>query len=337
MGNLPLRQSIVGILCSLTLFTAPSSADNSESSENEKIKQFVQSMVDEHGFSAEYVESVLAKAQKNESILEAIARPWEAKPWHQYYPIFLTDKRLAKGLEFWQTHQDALTKAEKEIGVPAQIIVAIIGVETFYGTYKGKYSVLDALYTLGFYYPPRSKFFKSELEQLFLLSKEEGFEPSELLGSYAGAMGWGQFISSSYRHYAVDFDQDGVRDLLNNPVDAIGSVANYFKRHGWRNGEAVAFPVTVESEQDIQDFLGKDLTYKHQWNDLQGKGIILPDGIQLDQQQSVRLFAFEQTEGREYWLGLPNFYTITRYNHSPLYAMAVYQFSEQLRQARGKL
>ena len=337
MGNLPLRQSIVGILCSLTLFTAPSSADNSESSENEKIKQFVQSMVDEHGFSAEYVESVLAKAQKNESILEAIARPWEAKPWHQYYPIFLTDKRLAKGLEFWQTHQDALTKAEKEIGVPAQIIVAIIGVETFYGTYKGKYSVLDALYTLGFYYPPRSKFFKSELEQLFLLSKEEGFDPSELLGSYAGAMGWGQFISSSYRHYAVDFDQDGVRDLLNNPVDAIGSVSNYFKRHGWRNGEAVAFPVTVESEQEIQDFLGKDLTYKHQWNDLQGKGITLPDGIQLDQQQSVRLFAFEQTEGREYWLGLPNFYTITRYNHSPLYAMAVYQFSEQLRQARGKL
>ena len=199
-----------------------------------------------------------------------------------------------------------------------------------YGTYKGTYSVLDALNTLGFYYPPRAKFFRSELVQLFLLAREENFDITELKGSYAGAMGWGQFISSSYRHYAVDFNQDGVRDLLNNPVDAIGSVANYFKKHGWKTGQDVAYPAQV-SGSTYSSFLSKSLKYKYTWQQLKDNGVTVDASVPL--QHKVKLLEFKQENSREYWLGLPNFYVITRYNHSPLYAMAVYQFSEQLRQA----
>lgn len=308
------------------MLPAVSSANTSET---KRIDDFVQRMEQKHQFDPAYVRAVLTKANKNESILEAIARPWEAKPWFQYYPIFLTDKRLQKGLEFWRAHEETLARAEQQTGVPAQIIVAIIGVETFYGTYKGKYSVLDALYTLGFYYPPRAKFFNSELEQYFLLTKEEGFDIESVKGSYAGAMGWGQFISSSYRHYAVDFDGDGIRDLLNNPIDAIGSVANYFAKHGWKAEENVAHKVSSVPD-NAYSLVSKELKFKHQWQEIRDAGVKLPDGVSLDSQQSVKLLAFELENGQEHWLGLPNFYVITRYNHSPLYAMAVYQFSEQL-------
>ncbi|MEP1869416.1 MAG: lytic murein transglycosylase, partial [Paraglaciecola sp.] len=150
-------------------------------------QEFINKMVEKHNFKRATVEASLAKAVKNEKILSSIAKPWEAKPWHQYYPIFLTEKRLAKGVEFWKAHKETLERAELETGVPAQIIVAIIGVETFYGTYKGNYPVLDTLVTLGFHYPPRSKFFRSELEQFFILAKEENFDLTEIKGSYAGA------------------------------------------------------------------------------------------------------------------------------------------------------
>lgn len=292
-------------------------------------EKFVTMMVEKHQFSATDITQTLAKAQKSEKILESIAKPWEAKPWHQYYPIFLSEKRINKGVAFWQKHQLTLQRAEQELGVPAEIIVAIIGVETFYGSYKGKYPVLDALYTLGFYYPPRSKFFRSELEQLFLLAKEENFELSELMGSYAGAMGWGQFISSSYRHYAIDFDGDGVRDLLNNPVDAIGSVANYFKQHGWKQDQDIAFKAQIAGDKS-QDLLYKSLSYKHRWAELKDAGVMVDAPIAAD--ASAKLFAFEQPNSQEYWVGLKNFYVITRYNHSPLYAMAVFQLSQQIEQ-----
>ena len=300
---------------------------------NPEYQQFVQHMADKHQFDPAFVEGVLDSANKNQAVLDAIARPWEAKPWYQYYPIFLTEKRLKKGLEFWQTHQQTLSKVERETGVPAEIIVAIIGVETFYGTYKGKYPVLDALYTLGFYYPPRSTFFRSELEQYFLLTREEGFAMDELKGSYAGAMGWGQFISSSYRHYAIDYDGDGVRDLLTNPVDAIGSVANYFVEHGWQAHQPVAFPASVTGEA-YQNVLSKNLKYTHNWGDIKTQGVRLSGEQTLDPTQSAKLMEFELEQGKEYWLGLDNFYVITRYNHSPLYAMAVHQFSQQLAQNR---
>jgi len=301
-----------------------------KASPEELQQRFIKMMVEKHQFEQTMIEATLAKASKNEDILQSIAKPWEAKPWFQYRPIFLTEKRLTKGLAFWQTHQKALARAEEETGVPAEIIVAIIGVETFYGTYQGKYSVLDALVTLGFHYPPRATFFRSELAQLFLLAKEENFDITKLQGSYAGAMGWGQFISSSYRYYAVDFDGDGVRDLLNNPVDAIGSVANYFKKHHWKANDSIAFKASVSGNQ-YSALLSKSLKYSHQWSQLQDAGVSVATA-DLSKDIKVKLFEFEQADNKEYWVGLPNFYVITRYNHSPLYAMAVFQFSQQLKQ-----
>lgn len=320
----------LGFACAVSLL---SNGVIAQPTPDELRKQFVDDMVSEHNFDRAEVESLLNKAKLSDTALEAIQRPWEAKPWHQYHPIFLTEKRVQKGVAFWNKHADDLQRAETELGVPAEMIVSIIGVETFYGTYKGKYPVLDALFTLGFHYPPRAKFFRSELQQYMLLSREENFDPLELKGSYAGAMGLGQFISSSYRHYAIDFDGDGVRDLLNNPVDAIGSVANYFKKHGWQKGQQVAIPAAVNGE-DYKTLLSDDLAYQHTWADLKKGNITLQENKALSDTEEVKLLAFELADGREYWVGLPNFYVITRYNHSPLYAMAVYQLSQQIKAAR---
>lgn len=307
--------------------TSVSAAEVADQSEREA---FITELVEKHQFTRAEVVGLLQQAQLNNDVLEAIQRPWEAKPWHQYHPIFLTAKRLDAGLRFWQQHEETLARAEQEYGVPAEVIVAIIGVETFYGSYLGNYPVLDALYTLGFHYPPRSTFFRSELREFFLLSREEGLNPRDLKGSYAGAMGFGQFISSSYRYYAVDFDGDGVRDLLTNPVDAIGSVANYFARHGWQYGAPVA--VKLPSAANHAGLVTKGLKPEQSVAELSAQGLQLPANVTLDTSQPAKVFAFEQADSNEYWLGLQNFYVITRYNHSPLYAMVVHQFSEQLAQ-----
>lgn len=300
---------------------------------NERHDDFIQLMVKKHQLDADYVTSALAKASVNQKVLKAISSPWEAKPWHQYYPIFLTPKRINKGVEFWLQHADTLRRAEQQLGVDAAIIVAILGVETYYGKVTGQYSVLDSLYTLGFHYPPRAEFFKKELAQYLLLAKEENFQPAKRKGSYAGAMGWGQFISSSYRHYGIDFDNDGSCDLFNNPVDAIGSVANYFNAHGWRTGEPAAYKVNVDQHK-LTGLLNKDLKLQHNWQQLLAQGVTLDNQQtgQLSPQSKAKLLQFELATGYEYWVGLHNFYVISRYNHSPLYAMAVYQLSQQIKQ-----
>ncbi|ATZ72365.1 lytic murein transglycosylase B [Idiomarina sp. X4] len=296
------------------------------------VDEFIEQQVQQHNLDREQLNKWLSKAKVNNEVLEAIQRPWEAKPWYQYYPIFLTEKRLKAGLEFWEEHKATLKKAEQEYGVPAQIIVAIIGVETFYGNYMGKYSILDSLYTLGFHYPPRAKFFRSELSEFFQLASEEGWDINSAKGSYAGAMGYGQFISSSYRHYAVDFDGDGERNLLTNPVDAIGSVANYFAKHNWQAGQPIAQPLNHSENWSkvLSDGMKPNTTRKA----LKKQGFDLPNNETVTPDTKVRVFEFETENAAEYWLGYNNFYVITRYNHSPLYAMAVYQFSEQLKNAR---
>ncbi|BDX07273.1 lytic murein transglycosylase B [Planctobacterium marinum] len=329
------RQYLIALLSCVCLSTAPSTlaqeAEPRDAETQKKVEAFINSTVQEYGLDPEFVRSTVNQAKKNSQVLEAIARPWEAKPWYQYHPIFLTEKRLERGTAFWQKHRETLERAEAELGVPAHIIVAIIGVETFYGSYTGKYSVLDSLYSLGFYYPPRSKFFKKELGQYLKLVQEEKWDPQAAMGSYAGAMGWGQFISSSYRHYAIDFDGDGKRDLMNNPVDAIGSVANYFKLHKWRAGQPVAYRASI-TDKAAMELLDSDLAIKHTWQELSDAGVMLKDTeLSLSGSTPAKLLALELEEGEEYWLVLDNFYVITRYNHSPLYAMVVYQFSEQLK------
>ncbi|MFT5234949.1 MAG: membrane-bound lytic murein transglycosylase B [Shewanella sp.] len=283
------------------------------------------------GFSNEEINTFLSSAKFNQGVIDAMTKPWEAKPWHQYYPIFLTEKRLSAGLEFWKKHKSTVDRAAKEFGVDPQIIIAIIGIETFYGGYMGNYPVVDALYTLGFYYPPRATFFRKELSNLQTLAKEEHLDINQLKGSYAGAMGYGQFIPSSYRHYAVDFDHDGHRDLLNNPVDAIGSVANYFHQHGWVSGAPVAIPLTDSNgiPSSLKPWTGERLHY--QVSDILSPTLALAESVDLDISQPALIIKLEQEAKNEYWIGLKNFYVITRYNRSPLYAMAVYQFSQELK------
>ncbi len=212
---------------------------------NSDEQAFIDKMVKEHQFDAAEISTLLGQAKKQQSIIDAMSRPAEKRlNWGQYRKIFITDKRIKGGMKFWKENRAILEQAEKTYGVPAQIITAIVGVEPYYGRITGKYSVLDSLYTLGFHYPPRAKFFRSELEEFLQLAREEGVSPTVPLGSYAGAMGRPQFISSSFRAYAVDFDKDGKRDIWENNADVIGSVANYFKRHNWKAGEPVAQLVT---------------------------------------------------------------------------------------------
>ncbi|MBN7798538.1 lytic murein transglycosylase B [Parahaliea mediterranea] len=301
--------------------------------DNPSARALIEELVTEQGFDRGNLEAVFANAERQESILEAIARPAEkTKPWHEYRQIFLTEKREREGREFFAAHRETLARAEAETGVPAEIIVAIIGVETFYGRITGSYRVIDALSTLAFDYPRRSAFFTKELKNYLLLTRDQGLDPLAMKGSYAGAMGYGQFMPSSYRSYAVDFDGDGFTDIWNNPEDAIGSVANYFKRHGWRPGEQVVTAATLGGEVP-DDWFNSGL------KPARAAGEYLEAGLQpamaLDPAVAVTAMKFDGDEGFEYWLGLHNFYVITRYNHSAMYAMSVYQLSQRLAGGRG--
>ena len=292
--------------------------------------QLVDQLVAEEGFDREQLLEVFAAAERKESILEAIARPAEkTKPWYEYREIFLTDKREQQGLEFFSEHRETLERAERELGVPASIIVAVIGVETSYGRNTGSFRVIDALSTLAFDYPSRSKFFTSELRNYLVLARDQGFDPLELKGSYAGAMGYGQFMPSSYRAYAIDFDGDEVIDIWNNPVDAIGSVANYFKRHGWRTGETVVAP--ADAQREVPEAMlsrGRSLDLEHTVAEFAAAGLVPREP--LDPEAQAIAIQFELPDAFEYWLGLHNFYVITRYNRSAMYAMSVYQLSERI-------
>lgn len=298
-----------------------------------QVAEFVGEMSRDYGFASEQLTDVFREVQRKQSILDAISRPAErVKPWKEYRPMFLTDARLARGVDFWRQHEAALARAEREYGVPAQIIVAIIGVETFYGRNTGNFRVIDALSTLAFDYPPRADFFRKELREFLLLSREEQVDPLSLKGSYAGAMGLPQFMPSSFRAYAVDFDGNGHINIWTDPDDAIGSVASYFKRHGWVSGEPVVSRATVRGEQ-VDEGLTQGLEPVKTVGELRALGWASHDALRDD--LPVTAFRLEGDQGAEYWLGLQNFYAITRYNRSVMYAMAVYQFSEMLVQARG--
>ena len=298
---------------------------------NPAAQAVVDELVQEEGFDREQLQQVFAQAERQESILKAIARPAEkTKAWYEYRGIFLTEKREKQGLEFFAEHRETLERAERETGVPAQIIVAIIGVETSYGRNTGSYRVIDALSTLAFDYPRRSEFFTKELKNYLMLTRDQGFDPLDLKGSYAGAMGYGQFMPSSYRSYAVDFDGDEVIDIWNNPVDAIGSVANYFKRHGWRAGAPVVFAADASADAPEELFVRSrsDLKPVRTVAEFMAAGVVPRQ--ELDPDALATAMKFELEDGYEYWLGLHNFYVITRYNHSAMYAMSVYQLSQRL-------
>ncbi len=292
-----------------------------------KLEPFIQEMVTEHKYDEKTLRAILSQAERKDSILEAIARPAEkTKAWHEYRDIFITKSRIERGKAFMQEHKETLAAAEAKYGIPKEVITAIIGVETFYGRNKGSYRVIDALSTLAFDYPKRPIFWR-ELKNYLVLVRKENLDPLAIKGSYAGAMGYGQFIPSSFLSYAVDFDDDGVKDIWDNPKDAIGSVAYYFKRHGWRTGEPVVDRVTLHNHGADQ-YANQTLKLTASVQEWRERGVNVPKGV--DDQQDAQLFRYELEEGMDYWLAYKNFYVITRYNHSRLYAMAVYTLSQAL-------
>jgi membrane-bound lytic murein transglycosylase B len=283
--------------------------------------------------SSEYNESELielfSQVKNQRQLFERMDKPAEILEWHQYRKIFLTDKRINAGIKFWKENRVLISQVEKDFQIPAEIIVAIVGIETFYGQYKGKSPVFDTLVTFAFDYPKRAEFFTRELEQFLILSKENQLDTRAVMGSYAGAMGMPQFIASSYRSYAVDGDGDGKANLFESKADILTSVANYFKKHGWVEGQPIAYPISLQAKKSNKK-IKPSMKPDHSWKDLVAAGFsskaALDDGLQ------VALLKFEQEDHAEYWAGLQNFYVITRYNHSPLYAMAVYQLSQKLKQ-----
>lgn len=295
---------------------------------SDALNRFIAQMVKQHRFNEAELRNLFKSVDIQQSILDAMAKPAEGKPWYQYREIFLTDSRIDGGVKFWQENEYALKAVEQRYGVPAEIIIAILGVETKYGAFTGKYRVIDALATLGFAYPKRSEFFLKELENFLLLSREEQMDPLQPLGSYAGAMGLSQFMPSSFRAYAADFDQDHKRDIWKNTSDAIASVANYFVENHWQRGQPITFKVNAKGEayrQALTQGVKPDLTV----GQLRKLGVDAPK--KLPDGENAKLLSYPLVEGEELWLGLHNFYVITRYNRSPLYAMAVYQLSEAIR------
>ncbi|WP_018863560.1 MULTISPECIES: lytic murein transglycosylase B [Thioalkalivibrio] len=292
--------------------------------EREEVQAFIDEQV-EAGMDRDELEGMFAEADPQQRILDLIAAPAEARPWKDYRPIFVNDLRVERGERFMEEQAESLARAEEAFGVEQEMITAIIGVETNYGRNTGGFRVFDALVTLGFDYPPRADFFRKELGEFLTLVQEEDLDVRETRGSYAGAMGRGQFISSSYRHYAVDFDGDGRRDLLNSWPDAIGSVANYFREHGWQTGEPVVARARVEGDAH-EELISRNFQARFDLDELAEHGIYPDESVAEDGKYSfIRL---EGEDGYEYYLGYPNFYVITRYNRSPLYAMAVHQLAE---------
>jgi len=281
---------------------------------------FIARMVENHGFSREALERLFAGVEVNERILESIARPAErVLEWHDYEDLFVTDERISSGVEFWATRAGKIRQASVHYGVAPEMLVAIIGIETWFGTRTGRYPVLESLSTLAFAYPPRARFFTNELEAFLLMTREEQLDPQTVLGSYAGAMGAGQFIPTSFRAYAVDANADGRRDLWGDWEDVLGSVANYFKVHGWRHGEPVAIQVTRRP-----DFSGPEPANSMDLNEtigaLRDAGYVI--AAEYPAATPVTILGLQGRDGIEYWAGFHNFHVITRYNRSVKYALA---------------
>lgn len=290
------------------------------------------------GIPLSQIQQWLDAAQFQPSIISAMNRPAESKTWGEYRPIFITPKRIDAGVDFWNEHAAALQKAADQYGVDPQIIVAIVGVETFFGQRMGNYRLVDALATLGFDYPKRGAFFRGQLKDLFVLASKEHLDLNEAKGSYAGAMGMPQFIPSSYLAYAVDGNGDGRVDLFHNDADVFASVANYFAEHGWVDHAPVAFEVQLNAQQQAavasQLNTGRALKPKFTAGGLRQLGVALPKDMFLPDNEKLMLFTLTDGDNAAYWVGLNNFYVITRYNYSVLYAMAVWQLGQAIAQAR---
>lgn len=324
-------KSFVSLITLIFVFNVPNTYA-SGIAEQQEVQSFINDMVDKHSFDRKWLIQLFKQADIKEKIIKTMERPAEKEmTWGRYRNIFIQEKRINDGVAFYKQHEDTLKKAEQKYGIPAEILLAIMGVETFYGQRTGGHKVIDALSTLAFGYPKRAKFFRKELEQLLLLVREESIDPFSVQGSYAGAIGLPQFMPSSYRQYAIDSDGDGHRDLQNSISDTIASIANYLKRHGWKKGESIIhLGKTSTTNDDYKQLLDKGLKPSIELETIKQSGITLKDAISPNETK-VSLFRMEIKNKEEYWVGEHNFYVITRYNHSALYALAVYQLAEAIK------
>lgn len=327
-----LRRRLLAAGCALvSLWFALSSASCAKAGPlREDVERFVIEMANKHGFERTALRALFRKARFQPAIAKVMTTPATTRPWTEYFPVFLTSRRVNAGVRFWDENEAMLARATKEYGVPPEIIVATIGVETFFGRNVGSHRMIDALSTLAFDYPRRADFFRKELEEYLLLTRANGFDPSKLKGSYAGAMGIAQFIPSSYRRYAVDYDGDGIRDLW-QPADAIGSVANYYREYGWRADEMIVARAGVIGDTWRQ-FVRADIKPQTTLAEFRNALVTVREPLAGD--LAATLFTLEAEEGTQYWLGLHNFYAITRYNRSIFYAMTVFQLSQAIVSAR---
>ena len=304
------------------------SASDAASPLRPEIENFIDEMVQKHGYPPAALRRLFSTVQSRPSVIRAISTPGTARPWYEFRRSAITPVRIEGGVRFWQQNQAVLEKARREFGVPEEILVATIGIETVYGRNTGSVKVLDALTTLAFDYPPRAEFFRTELEQYLLLVRENGIDAANTRGSYAGAIGLPQFMPSSYRKHAVDFDGDGRRDLVASRADAIGSVANYYRSYNWKTGETAV--VAAESgDADLGPLLAAGIKPHTSVRELREKGLVIPDGV--DENALATLFSVETERGGKLYLGFNNFYVITRYNRSINYAMAVWELAGEIR------
>ncbi|MBA2648516.1 MAG: lytic murein transglycosylase B [Legionella sp.] len=323
-----MRQKSV-LLFLLTFFISVTSFSNTAFTNRTDVQSFITTMVKQHQFNKKELYLIMNQVVIQPQIIESIDKPYEKKNWDVYSALFLTPQRLKEGLDFWHDNQALLNKAQERFGVPAEIIVAILGVETFYGTRQGQYRVLDALATLAFNYPKRAPFFTNELKEYLLLCKEQKIPATHYYGSYAGAIGQPQFMPSSYRQYAVDFTNKGKIDLVADNGAVIGSVANYFHKHGWSLKDDVVQQAKIKGSR-YQTVLSNPKFANYSYTQLQAAGI-KPKNGSYKHPAKAGLIELTTEKGQEYWVAYPNFFVITRYNTSPQYALVVYLLSQQLK------
>jgi len=312
---------------------SPAAAQPPGYAERPEVRAFIRELVERHGFVERELVRLFSRVKRADGVLEAVQTPAERRSWEEYRAIFLTEPRVAGGVAFWNAHRKALERAQREYGVPPEYVIAIIGIETFYGRNTGRWRVVEALTTLAFDYPPRAPYFRDELEQYLLLARDGGFDVFSVRGSYAGAIGIPQFMPGSTRRFAVDFNGDGVVDLRRSATDSIGSVANFLKQHGWEPGGEVALEARVSGDA-YRAYTG-GFEPRNALAELVKAGV-QPLGKDLQSEVRAALVELESPERpSEYRIGFQNFYVITRYNRSAFYAAAVDDLAKALREAQS--
>lgn len=318
----------MGLRRYLTMFLVAGSLGANAQLDEEKVAEFVKNYADRHQVSQADVSAILSNAQFKQDIIDKIDKPAEGTmTWGKYRKIFIKEERINAGVEFWKNNEQVLAQVTADTGIPEEIILGIIGVETFYGQRIGSYRVIDALYTLAFGYPKRSSFFKSELEKFLEICDKQHLDIYSIKGSYAGAIGYCQFMPSSYLAFAKSYDNDNSANLM-EVNDAIASVANYLAQHKWEAGNIIAAPVAFLDHENTTA-VSKNSKPNNSLRFYRDHGFIPKGNITPD--AKAALIEFENDEGKEYWFGFNNFYVITRYNHSPMYALAVYQLGQEVK------